>query len=127
MRQAMRGHLMKIKTIGKVLPLALAGIVASLSAQDFRATLSGQVTDPSHSAIPGATVKATNLNNNEVKEATTNSGGYYTLPYLDPAEYGVEVTASGFQSLKIPTETLRGADKLSMPFQLSGGQISQEV
>jgi hypothetical protein len=47
--------------------LALPALSATLSAQDFRATLSGQITDQSHAAIPGANVKATNLNNNGIQ------------------------------------------------------------
>ena len=100
-------------------------MAATLSAQDFRATLSGQVTDPSHAAIPGANVKATNLNNNAVKEAKTNIGGFYTLPYLDPGDYAVEVTAAGFQSVKRDSVTLRVADKVSLPFELTVGQMTQ--
>ena len=116
---------MKPLSICRILPVALCAIAATLSAQDFRATLSGQVTDPSHAAIPGANVKATNLNNNAVKEAKTNIGGFYTLPYLDPGDYAVEVTAAGFQSVKRDSVTLRVADKVSLPFELTVGQMTQ--
>ena len=100
-------------------------LVPNAVAQDFRATLSGSVTDQSHAAVPGATVKAVNLDNNAVKEAKTNSSGFYTLPYLDPGNYSVEVLASGFQSLKRESVTLRVADKLTMPFELTIGQMTQ--
>jgi hypothetical protein len=106
---------------------AFLALAVTLPAQDFRATLSGQVTDQSHAAVPGATVKATNLNNNAIKEARTNSSGFYTLPYLDPGDYAIEIMAGGFQSLKRESVTLRVADKLNMPFELTVGQMSQEI
>ena len=61
--------------MNKSILVVLAVLGTSLYAQDFRATLSGQVTDPSHSAIPNAMVRATNLDNNAVKETKTANGG----------------------------------------------------
>ena len=101
--------------------------VAGLIAQDFRASLSGQVTDPSGAAVPGATVKAVNLLTNASKETKTTTEGHYTIPYLDPGRYDVEVIASGFQSVKHEGIVLQVADKLNLPFQLSVGQMTQEV
>src|SRR5689334_5568205 len=85
---------------------ALLSISAALFAQDFRATLTGTVTDPSGAAIPAATVKATNIATNAVKEVKTTSDGAYTIPYLDPGNYDIEALASGFQGLKRPNIVL---------------------
>jgi len=106
---------------------AFLSLVAFAHAQDFRATLSGQVTDPSGSAIPNATVKATNLTNKEVKDATTNADGYYTLPYLEPGNYNIDVTATGFQTLTRELITLQVAAKVNLPLKLAVGQISQQM
>jgi hypothetical protein len=45
--------------------LIVASLAAVAFAQDFRATLSGQVTDKSGAAIPHATVTATRVDNDE--------------------------------------------------------------
>src|SRR5512132_3763739 len=74
------------------LALALLLICGGLFAQDFRATLTGTVTDPSGAAVPGATVKTTNTGTNAVKEMKTTGDGVFTIPYLDPGIYNVEVT-----------------------------------
>ncbi len=58
-----------------------------MAAQDFRATLSGLVTDPSGAAVPNATVKATNTATNESREVKSTSLGVYTIPYLNPGAY----------------------------------------
>jgi len=72
--------------------LALLFVSCALFAQD-RATLTGTVSDPSGAAIPGATVKATNTANNNVSETKTTTDGIYTIPYLLPGVYNIEVTA----------------------------------
>ena len=102
-------------------------LCTAVFAQDFRATLTGTVTDPSGAAIPNATVKATNTANNATKEVKTTSDGVYTIPYLDPGQYDVEVTASGFQALKRASITLQVAQKLNLALQLTVGQMSTEV
>jgi len=64
---------------------------------------------------------------NEIKEVKTTSEGRYTIPYLTPAIYNIEVTASGFQTLKREKITLSIADKLNLPLQLTVGAVSETV
>lgn len=101
--------------------------VLPIRAQDFRATLSGQVTDPSGAAISGATVKAINVETTETKEATTTAEGSYTIPYLNPGLYNVEVSAAGFRTLKRDKIVLRVADKLNLPLKLQMGAVTESV
>jgi hypothetical protein len=108
--------------------LALLVFAAGAYAQgDARATLTGIVTDPSGAAIPGATVRAVNIANNAIKEAQTTAAGVYTIPYLDPGVYTIEVTATGFQTLKREQIVLRVADRVNLPLQLTVGQLTQEI
>ena len=109
------------------LMLIVATCTAILTAQDYRASVAGQVTDPSGALVPGATIRAINRATNASKETKTTSEGYYTIPYLDPGEYDVELSAPGFQSVKRERIILEVADKLNLPFQLIVGQMSQEV
>src|SRR5215472_2846936 len=118
----LRGCEMKLKVT-----FAFCLLSAALYAQDFRATLTGLVTDPSGSAVPNATVKATNVETNTSKEVKTTSLGNYTIPYLDPGNYKLEVTAAGFQSLIRENIVLRVADKLNLPLQLSVGLATQSI
>jgi hypothetical protein len=107
--------------------LALLLLSTGLYAQDFRATLTGTVTDPSGAAIPNATVKATNIAVNFTKETKTSADGLFTIPYLDPGVYNIEVTADGFQLLKRPRITLEVAMKLNLPIKMPIGQMTQEI
>jgi carboxypeptidase family protein len=107
--------------------LALLVFTAVGFSQDFRATVSGLVTDQNRQAVADAVVKAVNVATNETKEVRTTSEGRYSIPYLNPAIYNIEVTANGFQTLKREGITLRVADKLDLPLQLTVGQVSETV
>jgi hypothetical protein len=96
-------------------------------AQDFRATLSGIVTDPSGAVVPGATVKATHTGTQAFKETQTTSAGVYTIPYLDPGEYNIQVAAKGFQTVLRESIVLRVADKVNLPVQLAIGATAETL
>src|SRR5689334_3596743 len=103
------------------LPLLLVG---GLFAQEFRATLTGTVTDPSGAAIPNATVKAINIATNALNETKSTSDGVYTIPLLEPGVYYIEASATGFQSLKRTDITLSVGQRLTMPLPMSVGQAT---
>jgi carboxypeptidase family protein len=107
--------------------LVVAVLTSCVFAQDFRATVGGLVTDSNKQAIAGAIVRATRVDTNETKEVRTTSEGRYSIPYLNPGIYNIEVTANGFQTLKRESITLRVADKVDLPLQLTVGQVSETV
>ena len=109
------------------LPLLLVLFAGGLFAQDFRATVTGTVTDPTGASVPNTTVRAVNTANNESKEVKTDAQGVYTIPYLDPGIYTVEFTAAGFQMLKREAITLATAQKLNLSVALLVGQATTEV
>src|ERR1039458_4708752 len=106
--------------------IALLLLSIGLMAQD-RATLTGIVTDPSGATVPNATVKATNTATNTASETKTTPDGLYTIPYLIPGVYNVEVTAAGFQGLKRADITLQVGARLNLPIQLTIGQATTEI
>ena len=60
--------------LGRVASLLLAAFCAfpsGISAQAFRATVTGRVTDPAGLPMPGVTVTATNTQTNEAASAVT--------------------------------------------------------
>jgi hypothetical protein len=80
---------------------ALAGILAlpaRVSAQVTTASILGTVTDPSGAVVPGAQVKATQLETNFVRSAVTGSGGQYAIKFLPVGSYRLEITAQGFKT-----------------------------
>src|SRR4051812_41094860 len=71
--------------------------VGSAGAQEFRATVKGQIADTSGAALPGATVTVQNQDTNEIATAVANTDGAYTIPFLRPGLYTLTVEMSGFQ------------------------------
>jgi hypothetical protein len=116
------GH-MKFRSLFATLLFSVAGLYA----QDFRATVTGTVTDPSGARVPNAKVTAVNTAMNTTKETQTDAEGVYTIPYLDPGVYNFEFQASGFQILRRESITLSVAQKLSLNVSLPVGQAATEV
>ena len=72
--------------------LIFSGVVCS---QEFRANLTGRVTDPSGSPVPGASVQVKNTGTNEIAAGATDAQGSYTAPLLRPGVYSVTIEAPG--------------------------------
>src|SRR5262245_34210945 len=107
--------------------LAALLLAASASAQEFRATLTGRVTDPNGLATPGATVTAVNTQTGEVAVGVTTAEGAYTIPFLKPGIYSVSAELTGFKKVTQPNVQLEVGQTASVNFQLQLGQISEQM
>src|SRR5207237_5612543 len=123
------GGPMKFFPFRRALALAVASFALALPsfAQEFRATLTGHVTDPAGAAVPGATVTAKNQQTNEEKSATTSEEGNYTIPLLQPGKYTVTVQAQGFKQAVSDVVELHTADKATFDVPLEVGGIGETV
>src|SRR5215213_1820634 len=97
------------------------------SAQEFRATVKGQVADTSQAALPGATVTVQNQETNEVATATTNNEGAYTIPFLRPGVYTLTVEMSGFQKYTRSDMRLEVSQVAVVNTQLGVGGVTENV
>ena len=73
----------KQTTFTSVLRLGLAAaalLVLPLAGQEYRATITGTVTDPSGAAVPNAQIEVQNVATAAVAKAETNDVGAYTVP-----------------------------------------------
>jgi hypothetical protein len=105
----------------------LLAVAGSATAQEFRATVRGQVVDSSQGALPGATVTARNQETNEVATATTNAEGNYTIPFLRPGTYTVTVEMSGFQKYTRSDMRLEVSQVAVVNAQLGVGALTESV
>ncbi len=78
---------------GLLLILALA---LSASAQTFRGTILGTVTDPNGAVVSGATVTVKNTGTGLERSTITDDGGNYTIAELPIGTYEVRVEQKGF-------------------------------
>ncbi|MGH9940754.1 MAG: TonB-dependent receptor domain-containing protein [Pyrinomonadaceae bacterium] len=111
--------------------LALLAIVSLLSpvtlAQEFRATLTGNITDQQGSAVVGAKITVKNLQTNDESVVTSSDEGSYTVPSLLPGRYTVTVEAQGFKTQVSENVELHTADKATIDVSLEVGQLEQIV
>ncbi len=96
--------------------LLTVGLSPSLAgAQVLYGSLVGNVADQNGAVVQGATVTITNKGTNQVREASTNSDGEYTITNVLPGVYDVRVTKQGFTSftqtdLTITANNIKRAD-----------------
>jgi len=88
--------------IAKLITLLTLIIVAisPLRAQSASTSLTGTVTDPKGSVLPGASLTLSNPETGFVREVTSNGQGVYQFLQVPPATYELVVTASGFARQK---------------------------
>ncbi|OYW12826.1 MAG: hypothetical protein B7X34_01455, partial [Acidobacteriia bacterium 12-62-4] len=95
-------------------------------AQNF-AEVAGTITDSSGAALANAEVTLTNLSTNQVRSITSSSAGTYTIPFVTPGEYKVEVKAKGFKTGVANKRTLQVGDVARFDFALEVGQVTESV
>jgi hypothetical protein len=108
-------------------PALLVTCGACLLAQDPRGTISGLVIDSSNALVPGATVRATNMETGVVTSAVSNSQGAYAIPYLNPGASKVDATITGFKSWSRSGIELRMGDRMRLDVTLAPGDIKETV
>src|SRR6266853_522231 len=98
-----------------------------LHAQVTGATLSGTITDASGGVIAGAEISVRNTATGIIRNTTTDSTGFYTVPNLIPGAYEVKVTAKGFTTAVQSNLTLAVGAQQSLNIPLKVGETSTTV
>ncbi len=99
----------------------------SLSAQTFRGTILGTVTDPSGAVLPGAKVTVKNVGTGLERTTETSADGSYSLPELQIGTYTVTVTLTGFQTSVTTGVTVDVATERRVDAAMKPGQVSTRV
>ena len=95
--------------------------------QEFRATLSGRVTDPTGAVVVKAIVTAVNVDSKTTYTAKTTNDGTYYIPYVLPGTYTVSVTAKGFMTTVQNDVRMFAAQGFGQNFQLVVGAETAEI
>jgi hypothetical protein len=96
------------------------------AAQTVTARVEGIVTDNTGSALPGATITATNTGTNASRVDVTDTKGAYTITALPVGDYKVQVDLSGFRS-EVASITLTVNQVARMDFRMRLGGVSETV
>jgi hypothetical protein len=110
--------------------LAVIGFAAVLTpawGQEVTASIVGTVTVPSGAPIKGAAVKATDADRGTVWTVETNDTGAYNLLRLPVGNYGVKVTAPGFQTSVYSTFALVLNQTARVDVQMKVGKVGESI
>lgn len=102
--------------------VVLAGIAALTTAvhAQYRASITGTVTDPSGAVIPGATITLTDTETNKVLTTTSNGSGFYAFNALPPSKFTIVADKQGFDKatpppIQVVPESPNGLDIQMLP------------
>jgi hypothetical protein len=101
--------------------------IPSASAQTFRGTILGTVTDTSGAAILNAKVSALNVATGVERTTDTNSDGSYLVPELPIGTYKVTISLPGFQTSVTNGVIVDVAAQKRVDAVLKPGQVNQQV
>ena len=99
----------------------------TLSAQTFRGTILGTVTDPSGAVVAGAKVTVKNVGTGLERTTETSADGSYALPELPIGTYTVTVVLAGFQTFETTGVTVDIAGERRVDAAMKTGQVSTKV
>lgn len=106
---------------GFVLPRAAQAQTAASS------TIVGTVTDQSNAAIPGATVKITNVATGVSLTTTANDSGQYTFPTVTPGTYTLVATKTGFKNFTVQNLVVDISRSYTVNVAMQVGEVSTSV
>ena len=119
-----------VSTVLSMICLLFTGTTGIAFAQETinNASASGQVLDPSGSAVPGAAVVALQIETNQANKTITDQDGRYRFSYLKPGGYEVSVQAAGFSdSKRTVTLTIGSAFELKTVLSLTSANTEVSV
>ena len=104
----------------------LAGSVPG-SAQTFRGSINGTVTDTSGAVIPGAKITATDVATAAVHDTISSGAGEFLLSDLPQSTYTVKVEASGFQTIEATGVQVQAGKIYTLPVKLTVAQQATTI
>jgi outer membrane receptor protein involved in Fe transport len=96
-------------------------------AQVDTATITGTIADPSGAAIVSAKVRATSQTTSLDYNGVSNEAGVYVITAMPVGTYDVEVTASGFQTVRRRGVVLNAGARARLDVPMTIGQVSEVV
>jgi hypothetical protein len=91
------------------------------------AQITGTITDAQDAAVPGATVVVTSVDTSIAQTSKTNALGVYTVSFLKPGPYRIDISATGFRPLSRTGVVLEVAQTATLNFRLQVGANVETV
>jgi len=95
----------------RISPLLILLLATVVSAQTFRGTILGTVSDPNGAVVTGATIRVRNTSTGIERTTTTDTEGNYTVTELPVGPYEVRVEQPGFTAALVSNVTVEVASE----------------
>ncbi|MGD0774310.1 MAG: carboxypeptidase-like regulatory domain-containing protein [Candidatus Solibacter sp.] len=105
----------------------LVSLTTILSAQEFRGTFSGMVTDAQGGAIGKVKIVATETRTGTKSATYSEASGAYTIPFLAPGEYEITAEAPGFKKFVRQGLALDSGQHPVIDMRLEVGAVSEAL
>ena len=116
---------MRIPLVEVVVSLLVCATTAS--PQTATGTIIGTVSDSTGAVVSNAKVIVTNIDTSAKVEANTNAEGGYTAPLLQPGNYSVGVSMTGFKAFEQSGIRLQIQQQARVDITLQVGALSDSV
>jgi hypothetical protein len=119
-----------MRAISRLLVLSFlltTAFISLVSAQTFRGTLLGTVSDATGAVIPGASISVKNVDTGVERTTASNSDGAFTVPELPIGKYTVTVTKDAFTAYQAQDLEVTVASQLNLNVVLQTGGRKEEI
>ena len=117
---------MKKRIIGGAFALAVTAAAHGQAVSVNGGAISGTITDKSGAALANASISIRGTDTGFEKTMTSDRAGFYSVGPLNPGNYDITVTQSGFQTLSVAT-VVRTGTVTNGNFKLTIGQTTETV
>ncbi|MBS1827612.1 MAG: TonB-dependent receptor [Acidobacteria bacterium] len=100
---------------------------ASLFAQEFRATLSGRITDAQDAVVAGVKLTVIQVETGAKFEAVSGADGLFAVPFLPPSTYRVIAEAQGFKRYQRENVIMGANERIGLDIQMEVGAVTETV
>src|SRR5437667_7298537 len=108
--------------------MSLSVSVAPANAQTASSgSVTGQVSDPQGSIVPGADVTLTDMATKSSQTTTTNDAGRYNFPVVNPGTYDLVVSKQGFKIAKFSNQKVSIGAVLTLNVAMEVGALTETV
>jgi outer membrane receptor protein involved in Fe transport len=122
------GAIRRVRTTAAAAAIVVASSLASAAhAQTVGASLQGIVTDPAGAGMPNADVVVISAATSATWQLKTDSTGHYRLPVLQPGEYELHVSQTGFRPVAQRGIRLTVGQDAVIDVKLELGRFSEEM
>lgn len=108
-------------------PLGLLCLLGGMLYAQETATLAGVVTDASDAVVPDAQISLVDIHRGTIRTTDTNAVGGYFFNTLQPGEYMLEATKSGFNKLRLERVVVNARDRQTLPLRLEVSGLAPVV